>query len=60
MFLNLPFSYGDSVMTDKGFAVENIPPFLGMSDQMAAEDMIAIKGMVNQMLYNMQDPIISA
>ena len=49
-FLNLPFSNGDSVMADKGFTIEdilplgvslNIPPFLGMSDQMSAEDVIA-------------------
>ena len=48
-FLNLPFSVGDSVMADKGFTIEdilplgvslNIPPFLGMSDQMSAEDVI--------------------
>ena len=49
-FLNLPFSNGDSVMADKGFTIEdilpigvslNIPPFLGMSDQMSAEDVFA-------------------
>ena len=49
-FLNLPFSKGDTVMADKGFTIEdilplgvslNIPPFLGMSDQMSAEDVIA-------------------
>ena len=49
-FLNLPFSNGDSVMADKGFTIEDIlplgvslntPPFLGMSDQMSAEDVIA-------------------
>ncbi|KAK2549093.1 hypothetical protein P5673_030462 [Acropora cervicornis] len=49
-FLNLPFPNGDSVMADKGFTIEdilplgvslNIPPFLGMSDQMSAEDVIA-------------------
>ena len=49
-FLNLPFSNGDSVMADKGFTIEdilplgvslNIPSFLGMSDQMSAEDVIA-------------------
>ena len=48
-FLNLPFSNGDSVMADKGFTIEdilplgvslNIPPFLEMSDQMSAEDVI--------------------
>ena len=48
--LNLPFSEGDSVMADKGFTIEdilplgvtlNIPPFLGMSDQMSAEDVVA-------------------
>ena len=42
-FLKLPFEQGDSVMADKGFTIEdvlplgvslNIPPFLGMSDQM--------------------------
>ena len=49
-FLNLSFSNGDSVMADKGFTIEdilplgvslNIPPFLGMFDQMPAEDVIA-------------------
>lgn len=49
-FLNLPFSNGDYVMADKGFTIEDIlpsgvslnnPPFLGMSDQMSAEDVIA-------------------
>ncbi|XP_044169671.1 uncharacterized protein LOC122953764 [Acropora millepora] len=49
-FLNLPFLEGDSVMADKGFTIEdilplgvslNIPPFLGMSDQMAPEDVIS-------------------
>ena len=49
-FLNLPFSNGDSVMADKSFTIEdilplgvslNIPPFLGMSDQMSSEDVIA-------------------
>ena len=48
-FLKLPFEQGDSVMADKGFTIEdvlplgvslNIPPFLGMSDQMSAEDVI--------------------
>ena len=48
-FLKLPFEQGDSVMADKGFIVEdvlslgvsiNIPPFLGKSDQMSAEDVI--------------------
>ena len=48
-FLKLPFEQGDSVMADKGFTIEdvlplgvslNIPPFLGMSDQMPAEDVI--------------------
>ena len=49
-FLNLPVSEGDSVMADKGFTIEDIlplgvslntPPFLGMSDQMSDEDVIA-------------------
>jgi len=49
-FLKLPFADGDSVMADKGFTIEdilplgvslNIPPFLGMHDQMSAEDVIA-------------------
>ena len=48
-FLNLPFSKGDTVMADKGFTIDdilplgvslNIPPFLGMSVQMSAEDVI--------------------
>lgn len=49
-FLSLPFSEGDTVMADKGFTIEdilplgvalNIPPFLGMADQMSGEDVIA-------------------
>ena len=49
-FLNLLFSKGDTVMADRGFTIDdilplgvslNIPPFLGMSDQMSAEDVIA-------------------
>ena len=48
-FLNLPFSKGDTVMADNGFTIDdilplgvslNIPPFLGMSVQMSAEDVI--------------------
>lgn len=48
-FLDLPFDEGDSVMADKGFTVEdllplgvklNIPPFLGSSKQMPAEEVI--------------------
>ena len=48
-FLKLPFEQGDSVMADKGFTIEdvlplgvslNIPPFLGMADQMSAEDVV--------------------
>ena len=48
-FLNLPFSTWDSIMAEKGFTIEDIlplgisldiPPFLGMSDQMSPEDMI--------------------
>ena len=47
-FLNLPFSTGDFIMADKGFTIEdiplgislNIPSFLGMLDQMSAEDVI--------------------
>ena len=48
--LNLPFSDRDSVMADKGFTIQdvlplgvtlNIPPFLGMSYQMVAEDIVA-------------------
>ena len=47
--LDLPFSEGDSVMADKSFTVEdllplgvslNIPPFLGSSNQMPAQDVI--------------------
>lgn len=47
--LDLPFQEGDSVMTDKGFTIEdllplgvslNIPPFLGSSSQMPARDVI--------------------
>ncbi|PFX34809.1 Fucolectin [Stylophora pistillata] len=48
-FLDLPFDEGDSVIADKGFTVEdllplgvklNIPPFLGSSKQMPAEEVI--------------------
>ena len=48
-FLNLPFSTWDSIMAGKGFTIEDIlplgisldiPPFLGMSDQMSPEDVI--------------------
>lgn len=48
-FLKLPFENGDCVIADKGFTIEdvlplgvtlNIPPFLGMSDQMSAEGVI--------------------
>ena len=48
-FLNLPFSTWDSIMAGKGFTIKDIlplgisldiPPFLGMSDQMSPEDVI--------------------
>ena len=48
-FLKLAFEQGDSVMAEKGFTIDdvlplgvslNIPPFLGMSDHMSAEDVI--------------------
>ena len=48
-FLKLPFENGDFVMADKVFTIEdvlplgvtlNIPPLLGMSDQMSTEDVI--------------------
>ena len=50
-FLNPPppFSKGNSIMADKGFTIEDIfplgislntPLFLGMSDQMSAEDVV--------------------
>lgn len=48
-FLDLPFQDNDSVMADKGFTVQdllplgvslNIPPFLGSSSQMPADDVI--------------------
>ena len=47
--LDLPFNEGDDVMADKGFTIEdllplgvslNIPPFLGQSQQMPAEDVV--------------------
>ena len=46
-FLDLPFEDNDSVIADKGFTIQdllplgvslNIPPFLGSSSQMSAED----------------------
>ena len=48
-FLDLPFDDKDSIMADKGFTIQdllplgvglNLPPFLGASSQMAAEDVI--------------------
>ena len=48
-FLDLPFDPNDSVMADKGFTIQdllpvgvslNIPPFLGSSAQMPAEDVV--------------------
>ena len=47
--LDLPFNEGDSMMADKGFTISgilplgvslNIPPFLGTSTQMPAEDVV--------------------
>ena len=47
--LDLPFNEGDDVMADKGFTIEdllplgvslNIPPFLGQSQQIPAEDVV--------------------
>jgi len=47
--LDLPYQDGDSVMADKGFTIQdflplrislNIPPFLGSSDHMPAQDVI--------------------
>ena len=47
--LDLPLQDGDSVMADKGFTIEdllplgvslNIPPFLGSSNQMPAQDVV--------------------
>ena len=49
-FLELPFDDKDSIMADKGFRIQdllplgvtlNLPPFLGASAQMAAEDVVA-------------------
>lgn len=48
-FLDLPFDDKDSVMADKGFTIQdllplgislNLPPFLGGSSQMPAEDVV--------------------
>lgn len=48
-FLKLPFDKGDLIMADKGFTIEdlvpldvnvNLPPFLGNSGQMPAEDVV--------------------
>ena len=48
-FLDQQFNNGDSVMADKGFTIDdllppgvglNIPPFVGMQDQMSAEDVV--------------------
>ena len=50
VFLELPFDDKDSIMADKGFTIQdllplgvtlNLPPFLGASAQMAAEDVVA-------------------
>lgn len=59
-FLKLPFSDGDSVMAAKGFTFEDIlplgvslsiPPFLGMYDQMLAEDVIATQEIASLRIY---------
>ena len=61
-FLKLPFEQGDSVMADKGFTIEdvlplgvslNIPPFLGMSDQMPAEDVIKIQEIASLCIHGL-------
>ena len=50
VFLELPFDDKDSIMADKRFTIQdllplgvtlNLPPFLGASAQMAAEDVVA-------------------
>ena len=51
--LDLPFSEGDDIMADKGFAIEdllplgvplNISPFVGQAQQMSPEDVVKTQG----------------
>ena len=53
-------SISDKEMVDKGFTIEdvlplgvslNIPPFLGMSDQMSAEDVIKTQGIASLRIH---------
>ena len=51
-FLKLPFKQEDSVMADKGFTIEDVhPPFLGMSEQMSAKDVIKTQEIVSLRIH---------
>ena len=59
--LNLPFDNGDSLMADKGFDIQdlldpinvklNIPPFLGLSDQMSGEDVMTTQSIAAERIH---------
>ena len=58
--LDLPFNEGDDEMTDKGFTIEdllplgvslNIPPFLGQSQQIPAEDVVKTQVIASLRIY---------
>ena len=58
--LDLPLQDGDSVMADKGFTIEdllplgvslNIPPFLGSSNQMPAQDVVRTQEIANLRIH---------
>ena len=59
-FLDLPFDANDSVMADKGFTIQdllpvgvslNIPPFLGSSSQMSAEDVVKTQSIASLRIH---------
>lgn len=59
-FLDLPFDDNDSVMADKGFTIQdllpvgvsfNIPPFLGSSSQMPAEDVVKTQNIASLRIH---------
>lgn len=60
-FLQLPFEKGDSIMADKGFNIQdlldevhvklNIPPFLGMYDQMAGGDVLRTQSIAAERIH---------
>lgn len=60
-FLQLPFDKGDSIMADKGFNIQdlldevhvklNIPPFLGMYDQMTGGDVLRTQSIAAERIH---------